>query len=59
MCLPGQLGDVLLIRSGNQKGVRLMSEYEVITIVLSTIKLIVALVKLCLDHKKSRPAPGK
>ena len=59
MYLPGQLGDVLLIRSGNQKGVRLMSEYEVITIVLSTIKLIVALVKLCLDHKKSRPDSGK
>lgn len=36
-----------------------MSKYEAITIILSTIKLIVALVKLYLANKKSRPVPDK
>ena len=59
ICLPKQSGDVLLTRSGVQKGVRLMDIYEVITIILSAIKLIVELVKLCLVYKKSRPDPDK
>lgn len=32
-----------------------MSKYEVITIVISIIKLIIGLVKLYFAHKKSRP----
>ena len=32
-----------------------MRTYEVITTILSAIKLIVELVKLCSEHKKSRP----
>ena len=37
----------------------LMRTYEVITIVYSTIKLIVDLVKLYLEYKKSRPDTSK
>ncbi len=60
MCLPRQLGDMLLTRSGiTGKEVRLMSKYEVITVITSAIKLIVDLVKLYLEYKKSRPAPDK
>ena len=36
-----------------------MNLYEVITIVLSAIKLIVDLVRLYFEHKKSRPEPRK
>ncbi len=36
-----------------------MRLYEVITVVLSAIKLIVELVKLYIEHKKSRPNPSK
>ncbi len=36
-----------------------MKLYEVITIVLSAIKLIVDLVRLYLEHKKSRPDTSK
>ncbi len=36
-----------------------MSKYEVITVITSAIKLIVDLVKLYLEYKKSRPAPDK
>ena len=36
-----------------------MRTYEVITIVYSTIKLIVDLVKLYLEYKKSRPDTSK
>jgi hypothetical protein len=51
---------VLLIHSGVPgKGVRPMRLYEVITIILSAIKLIVDLVKLYLEHKKSRPDDDK
>ena len=47
---------MLLTCSGTAgKEVRLMRTYEVITTVLSAIKLIVDLVKLYLEHKKSRP----
>ena len=42
-----------------RKEVRLMRSYEVITIVLSIIKLIIELVKLCIEHKKSRPEQHK
>ena len=51
---------MLLAHSGIvRKGVRLMRLYEVITIVLSAIKLIVDLVRLYFEHKKSRPDPDK
>ena len=51
---------MLLAHSGIiRKGVRLMRLYEVITVVLSAIKLIVELVKLYVEHKKSRPNPSK
>jgi hypothetical protein len=41
------------------KEVRLMRTNEVIAIVLSAIKLIVELVKLYLEYKKSRPEHRK
>ena len=51
---------MLLAHSGIvRKGVRLMRLYEVITIILSAIKLIVELVKLYVEHKKSRPDHSK
>jgi hypothetical protein len=42
-----------------QKGGEAMRTYEVITIVLTIIKLIIELVKLCIEHKKSRPDRSK
>ncbi len=51
---------MLLAHSGIvRKGVRLMRLYEVITVALSAIKLIVELVKLYVEHKKSRPDISK
>ena len=51
---------MLLAHSGIvRKGVRLMRLYEVITVALSAIKLIVELVKLYVEHKKSRPDDSK
>ncbi len=53
MCLPGQSVGVLLSPSEScERGMRLMSIYETLMIIISAAKLIIEIVKLIKENKK-------